>query len=696
VTDSLLVRLGIGSRLRIDGDVVEIVGLNDTHAILLDGAGRVSSLSVAELLADRRRTQLLDARPVAEREPGAIGLSLASDESLENANSRAAHVREVLTGYRSGHEDLALPGEPRPQYAPDVAMMRRYVHKAAEVGVVESTVRKWVRKYQEGGEAALLQQQRHGPLAAVDTRWLDTARALLDELTDISTVTRKLVLQRIAARLDREYGPGVVPLPQRTSGYRLLRELSRGRNTFTGSAKGRREIAARPQGVYGRLRATRPGEYLVLDTTALDVFAMEPLTLRWVGAQLTGVAMDLYSRCIVGLRLTPVSAKAVDVASVVFQALRPPQVPQSWPEHARWPYPGWPSSVVVDADGVAGPLVTVTPPLRPETIIADHGRIYLSEHVTSACARVGISIQPARLYRPTDKPVERFFRTLRQGLLEALPGYKGPDVFSRGRNIEQQAYFFLNELEDIIREWTATVYHHRPHDGLADPHVPGLPLSPAQMFSHGVARAGYVMVPPDPDLVYEFLQVVWRNVHHYGVEVGGLRYQDRTGVLAPYVNRDSGFHHPKARGRWPIHVDPDDVSRVFFRDPHTKSWHPLWWEHLPMLGMPFSADTLAFAKRMALEHDRFPDTANALAELLQRWQVGLSDTPAERRIALRAAATQAAPALPITAAPPVHGRTDADSESDSGSDGGSDGGMDEGPSSKDTESFYADAWQALQ
>ena len=39
--------------------------------------------------------------------------------------------------------------------------------------------------------------------------------------------------------------------------------------------------------VLGRLRATRPGEYVVLDTTPLDVFAMEPVTMRWVGVELT-------------------------------------------------------------------------------------------------------------------------------------------------------------------------------------------------------------------------------------------------------------------------------------------------------------------------------------------------------------------------------------------------------------------------
>ena len=31
-----------------------------------------------------------------------------------------------------------------------------------------------------------------------------------------------------------------------------------------------------------------------------------------------------------------------------------------------------------------------------------------------------------------------------------LPGYKGPDVYSRGVDPESEAFFFLDELEDII------------------------------------------------------------------------------------------------------------------------------------------------------------------------------------------------------------------------------------------------------
>lgn len=38
----------------------------------------------------------------------------------------------------------------------------------------------------------------------------------------------------------------------------------------------------------------------MLDTTPLDVFAMEPVTLRWVPVELT-IAMDVFTRCITPL-----------------------------------------------------------------------------------------------------------------------------------------------------------------------------------------------------------------------------------------------------------------------------------------------------------------------------------------------------------------------------------------------------------
>jgi hypothetical protein len=265
----------------------------------------------------------------------------------------------------------------------------------------------------------------------------------------------------------------------------------------------------------------------------------------------------------------------------------------------------------------------------------DHGKIYLSEHLLSACARLGISVQPARVYQGSDKAaLERFFRTLREQLLVALPGYKGADVYHRGKDPEDHAFYFLDELEQIIRQWAAECYHRQPHAGLCVPEVPGLAMSPLEMFAHGVARAGYLQVPARADLVFDFLKVEWRTIQHYGVEIGGLRY-DGPG-LNPYRNRTSPYTGTHA-GRWPIRVDSGDVSSVYFQDPADAegSWHVLRWEHADAIGGPFSAEALAYARQLAAAAHRFPDTKRALAELLDQWDAGLAGNRAERRMAVR-------------------------------------------------------------
>jgi hypothetical protein len=344
--------------------------------------------------------------------------------------------------------------------------------------------------------------------------------------------------------------------------------------------------------------------------------------------------MDWYTRCVTGIRVTPVSTKSVDAAAVLYQAYRPPPAGKNWPREAVWPEHGVPRSVLVDVAAIEGPMAgQAGPAIVPETIVIDHGKIYVSEHLTSVCQRMGISIQPARLRTGRDKgPVERFFRTIREDLLQALQGYKGPDVHSRGLDPESEAFFYLNELEAIIREWVAVDYHRRPHDSLVDPHVPGLRMSPAQMFAHGIARAGYIEVPREPDLAYEFLKTEWRTIQHYGVDLGGRRYNGA--ALNAYRNMTSPYKG-NAKGRWPIHCNPDDVTRAYFRDPQTRTWHTLMWEHAASADMPLSEDALRFARKLAAVKYTYPDDRLAMADLLERWNLGLGLTLSERRMALR-------------------------------------------------------------
>ncbi|EIC65498.1 Mu transposase C-terminal domain-containing protein [Mycobacteroides abscessus] len=641
---SSVLRLGVGARLIHDGELFEVAELHagrvGTEAVLRSchGPDVFVRVAVQELLSGLRASLIADGPGVSADDPGepaAVVLSVMSKTEREAVAERAAHIREVLTGYRCGSVELAASGEPRPAYDPRRMLTARYESKAAELGVSLRTVKQWVADFREHGEAGLTRGavSRRKPFGIVDERWVQTALEVMVEHTEQSRPSRSMVIDRTGARVVARYGSNVVKIPSRATAYRILEQLEKRHPTFRLSTKRNRDIADRPEGVYGKLRPTRPGEYMLMDTTRLDVFALDPITLRWVQAELT-IGMDWYTRCVTGIRLTPVSTKSVDAAAVLYQAYRPRSASRDWPTQAVWPEHGVPRSVLVDVETIEGSLVgAAAPAIVPETIVIDHGKIYVSEHLTSVCARMGISIQPARLRTGRDKgPVERFFRTLREDLLQALPGYKGPDVHSRGIAPESEAFFYLDELEAIICEWVAVVYHRRRHESLIDPGVPGLAMSPAQMFEHGIARAGNIEAPRDPDLAYEFLKTEFRTIQHYGVDLGGRRYNGA--ALNAYRNMTSSYTG-KAKGRWPIHYDPDDVTRAYFRDPETRKWHTLIWEHTPSIAMPLSEDALQFARKLASVKYTYPDDRRAVTDLLERWNLGLGSTLAERRMALR-------------------------------------------------------------
>ncbi|WP_246272569.1 helix-turn-helix domain-containing protein [Amycolatopsis acididurans] len=634
----------VGASLLLDGEVARVVEFDGRAVAVELSGGRYSSLTVAELV---RRARGLES-VTQDDDPGLAlaGLSAAERERLAR---RAAHVREVLTGYTSGHAAAARPGEPRAEYAEAVPLTSRYAAKAAELLVTARTVQNWVAAYRAGGEAALLDDRHRRGWSSVDPRWDAAVRAELAAGVAASTPTRNALLMRVAARLEREHGPGVVPVPSQATAYRRLAVLTKGTNAVSGSAAARRSIAERPQGAYGRLRATRPGEYLILDTQDLDVFAMEPVTCRWVRAQLT-VAQDLFDRQILGLKVTPVSTKAVDVAGVLFEAVtgRSSGRPALGPVHGlpeRLVFTETSGEMTGEGGSWSGAGEVWCP---PETLVVDHGKAFLSAHVIGVCARLGISIQPAQPRKPTDKPtVERFFKSLREGLIQHLPAYKGPDLHSRGLRVEEQAFLFLHELEDVIRDWIVSVYHPSDHSGLAVPEWPNLAVSPNEMFAVGIAKAGMLRLPAAPELVFEFLRVAWRTIQHYGVDVDGRRYNGP--ALNGHRNETSPYRGVAA-GKWPIRVNDDDVRFVYFQEPAGErggepgggSWHRLDWEHTPMLNTPFSAEAARYARALATRTDRFADPNSTLAQVLARWSTGEITDRRERRMAARLSAERAA------------------------------------------------------
>ncbi len=143
----------------------------------------------------------------------------------EEMRRLAGYVLEVLTGYQRGGEALALPGEPRPQYAPGTAKLQRCQAKAAELGVSVMTVRRMIWRFEADGPEGLTdrrRQRRSDPLGGADARWLDMARRVLAGHTEASKPTRDLHPRRDRRPAGAEHGDGMVPVPKPTRARALL------------------------------------------------------------------------------------------------------------------------------------------------------------------------------------------------------------------------------------------------------------------------------------------------------------------------------------------------------------------------------------------------------------------------------------------------------------------------------------------
>lgn len=87
--------------------------------------------------------------------------------------------------------------------------------------------------------------------------------------------------------------------------------------------------------------------------------------------------------------------------------------------------------------------------------------------------------------------------------------------------------------------------------------------------------------------------IAWRTVQHYGVQINHRVY--RASVLVDYVDQKSLYKHRD--GRWPIHINPDDIRQVYFFDlKNTRRWHVLVWTEASVLCGPMTEDRLAFAR----------------------------------------------------------------------------------------------------
>lgn len=244
--------------------------------------------------------------------------------------------------------------------------------------------------------------------------------------------------------------------------------------------------------------------------------------------------------------------------------------------------------------------------------------------------------------------VERAFSSVASLFAQHVAGYAGRSVDRRGKNAGQDAAWSLAELQDLLDEWIVAHWQNRPHDGLRHPLTPGAALTPNEQYAALVEVAGYVPAPLAAGDYLELLPATWRVINAYGIKISRRTYDCQ--ALNPYRGQASGIAARK--GRWEVHYDPCDVTRIWVRNHHDGGWITVPWTHLRAAPAPFGEAAWAQAREILARRGTDQATESEIAGAVEALLDKAGRGPAEpgpgkrdRRVAGRTRAT-AAPSWP--------------------------------------------------
>jgi len=576
-----------GDWVHFDGGEHQVVAVVGTSVRLRAPEGTESVVLASYLMASPG-FMVVGGAPVPRVEPFGL-LDGLPEEVLAEAREWERHLVEVETGLPP---DAGPGAMPRPEYDPAVcSLLQRERAKAAELGVSLRTVEYRRARYVAQGLWGLVDQRATRAweiTGRADARLIAVARQIIDAETHASTGTRGRLIRRVVKAVEDTYGPDVVPLPGKTTFYKLIEALSTGRHTFA-SAVTRRQTANRPEGVFSPAFAARPGEQVQIDSTPVDVMVLLDTGMP-VRADLT-IAVDVATRTICGAVLRPVGTKAVDAALLLARMLVPEPMRPGWSTALRMSASRLPHARLLDVDARME-LAAAKPVIVPDTIVIDGGKVFVSDTFTRACARLGVSVQNCRPGTPTDKGiVEATFAAINTLFCQHVAAYTGSNTTLRGSDVD--AVWTLPDLQDLLDEWLLCGWQARPHDALRDPYFPRRPVSPNDKYAALVAAAGYLPLTLTGEDYLELLPVAWRAINDYGIRIDYRTYDSPE--LGPWRRQHSGI--AARRGLWEVHHDPYDLSQVFVRTPD--GWVTAPWTHLPMISAPFADFTWRHARKLA-------------------------------------------------------------------------------------------------
>ena len=290
------------------------------------------------------------------------------------------------------------------------------------------------------------------------------------------------------------------------------------------AARTRRSAGGTPPEVTGLL------EQVQADHTPIDVIVVDEQHRLPAGRPYLTVAIDVCSRCVIGMVVTLEAPSATSVGLCLAHAAADKR---PWLERleaeAVWPMSG-----------------------KPRELYLDNAAEFKSEALRRGCDQHGIRLR----YRPPGQPhfggiVERLIGTMMQ-MVHELPGTTFSSTADRGGyDSGATAALTLRELQ----RWLALAvacYHGEVHETLG--------RTPAAVWAEKAAETGTpATVASETAFLVDFLPVIRRTLTRSGFVIDHVQYY--RDALKPWIARREQL------GRFVLRRDPRDISRIWALDP---------------------------------------------------------------------------------------------------------------------------------
>lgn len=425
---------------------------------------------------------------------------------------------------------------------------RKEIEQHAEaIGIHFTTLYRWLKNYQATGTLTGLLPKKRGPAQGILKIESRAESIMHDVINNFYLSSQKpSVSDTILVIKDRCKEQKLATPSDNTIRNRISQVSEEKRLKYRNErSKARAKFEPTP----GKYEADFPLQVIQIDHTPVDLILVSDDEHRLpIGRPYVTLAIDCYSRMIVGYHLSLYAPSTTSVAMCVAQMINPKdnlliqfQVDSSWPV--------W---------GV------------PEFLHLDNAGEFRSDTLSQSCLAYDINID----FRPVGKPnygghVESLMKTLMKKV-HNLPGTTFSNIEERAEyDSDGKATLTFNEFERWLVIYITKFYHKKKHSSLS--------VSPEDKWHEGIFGSlhsngiGLPPKPSDPETVYrDFLPIERRTVQSNGVNINGLNYYEQ--VLRPFIHKVDPETNKKQR--FIFRIDPRDIRQIWFYEP----WHKQYFK----------------------------------------------------------------------------------------------------------------------